>query len=224
MLDPSAYFGRGFRLKWAGVVAGLAGVAIVIAALVSIGPFQASARVTHPDLVRVQRYLNGVQSMHARFLQVSSDGGRASGEIYLNRPGRMRLDYDPPVPVLVVADGTFLIYYDEELQQVSYLPLGSTPADILTRPNIELGGEDLVVTNLAKSDDSIQVTVVQADDPQAGRVTLYFSDNPVSLRKWTVLDAQGVETQVTLVSPEFGVSVDPKLFQFSDPRVTKPIP
>ncbi len=182
----------------------------------------AAAGVTHPDLKRIQSYLNNVTSMQARFMQASSNGAMASGSLYLSRPGKMRLEYDPPTPVLIVADGTWLIYHDHELNQVSYMPLGSTPADILTRPKIELGGADLVVTDFFTDPGVIQVTLVQADDRDAGQVTLYFSDDPVELRKWSVIDAQGVETQVTLVAPDFGVSLKPELFQFANPKFQKP--
>lgn len=176
------------------------------------------------DLERIERYLNGLRTMQARILQVSSNGGFAEGELYLARPGRMRLDYDPPVPILIVADGRWLIYHDKELQQVSYLPLSSTPASILTRGDIRFLGGDLVVTGFESEAGTLRITVVQSEDPQAGSVTLVFDANPVNLRKWTVLDAQGIETQVTLVTARFDLPLNPDLFRFEDPKFRKQYP
>ena len=36
------------------------------------------------------------------------------GYIYLRKPGRLRVEYDPPVPILLVADGGLLSYYDKD--------------------------------------------------------------------------------------------------------------
>ena len=84
---------------------------------------------------RIEAYFNGVRTMRARFLQSASTGQVAEGTVALQRPGRMRIEYDPPVPVLIVADGTWLIYHDRGLNQISYLPLGSTPAMTRRRTN-----------------------------------------------------------------------------------------
>lgn len=171
------------------------------------------------EIKRIEQYLNRLDTVKARFLQVSSNGQAAEGDIYISRPGHMRVEYDPPVPVLIVADGRFLIYYDSELEQVSYLPLGSTPASILTRKNINLLGGDLILTDFTEKNGTLRVTVVQADDPYSGSVTLVFEENPIMLRRWTVVDAQGVETDVSLVTARFDEPIDPDLFEFKDPRI-----
>lgn len=171
------------------------------------------------ELQRIERYLNQIRTMRARFLQVSSNGQAAEGDLYLSRPGHLRVEYDPPVPVLIVADGRFLIYYDSELEQVSYIPLGSTPASILTRADIDLQGSELILTDFTRNDGIVRVTLVQADDPYSGSVTLVFQRDPMTLRRWTVVDAQGVETDVSLVAARFGEPIDPDLFEFKDPRI-----
>ncbi|TVR99368.1 MAG: outer membrane lipoprotein carrier protein LolA [Rhodospirillales bacterium] len=173
------------------------------------------------DLARIERYLNAMTTVRARFLQVASNGQFAEGNIYIARPGNMRVEYDPPTPVLIVADGTWLIYYDQELEQVSYIPLRSTPVSILTRQDVSLTDGDLLVTDFTRDGGSLRLTVVQKDDPWSGSVTLVFDENPMTLRKWTVVDAQGVEIQVSLVTARFDIPLDRDLFQFKDPRVFK---
>lgn len=170
---------------------------------------------------RIERYLNSLTTVQARFLQASSNGQFAEGNLYISRPGQLRIEYDPPVPVLIITSGSWLIYYDKQLQQVSHVPLRSTPASILTRPDIALLGGDLILTDFESKAGTLRVTLVQASDPYAGRVSLVFDENPMALRKWTVIDAQGIETDVSLVTARFDEPLDRKLFEFRDPRIFK---
>jgi outer membrane lipoprotein-sorting protein len=170
---------------------------------------------------RIESYLNRLRTLRARFVQVSSNGAVAEGNLYLSRPGRMRIEYDPPVPVLIVATGTLLVYFDKELEQVSHLPLSSTPVAILTRETISLQDPELILTGFESEMQMLRITLVQADDPMAGSVTLAFSVNPIALKKWSVVDAQGVETQVMLQSPAFDLPLDAELFRFQDPRTRR---
>lgn len=175
------------------------------------------------EVARIEEYLNSLSTVRAHFLQATSTGQFAEGELYLSRPGRLRIEYEPPVRVLIVADGTWLIYHDKELEQVSYVPLGSTPARILTKGKVSLSAADgeFVVTGFSRASGTIRLTVVQKKDPKAGSVTLVFNANPLVLKKWVVTDPQGVETDVSLVSARFDVPLNPKLFEFKDPRMFK---
>lgn len=179
------------------------------------------SREERAEINRIERYLNGMTTLQARFVQVSSNGQFAEGSLYISRPGKLRIEYDPPVPVLIVTDGRFLIYYDKQLEQVSHIPLGSTPASILTRPNISLTGGDLILTGFESKGETLRVTVVQASDPYSGRVSLIFDKDPLALSKWTVVDAQGIETDVSLRAAQVDVALDQNLFRFRDPRIFK---
>jgi outer membrane lipoprotein-sorting protein len=181
----------------------------------------AGAAVTSSDqseLAKAEAYLNSVSTLKARFLQIGPDGSTAEGTLYLSRPGRLRLDYDPPSPILVVADGSFLIYYDRKLGQVSYLGLDSSPAGILVKPQVKLDGDDLKVTGVAHQPGVLDVTVIRRHDPGDGRVTLVFSQAPFQLRQWQVVDPQGLTTTVSLFDAQTGLPLDKDLFHFVDPR------
>lgn len=171
---------------------------------------------------RIETYFNGVRTMRARFLQAASTGQTAEGSVALQRPGRMRIEYDPPVPVLIVADGTWLIYHDRQLNQISYLPLGSTPAGILVEDRIDLDGGELTITDFDRDAGVIRATIVRTASPAEGSLTLVFSENPLELQQWRVVDAQGVATTVSLSAIETGVKLDPELFRFVDPRGAPP--
>ena len=178
------------------------------------------------ELARIEDYLNEIRTVRSEFFQLSSNGEQARGQLYLARPGRLRIEYQPPVPILVVADGTFLIYYDSKLEQVSYVPLSSTPASILLQNNISLAEGSLMVTEFTREGNMILVTIARADNPGEGTITLSFVEDPLQLAQWSVTDAQGIVTLVKLVEPRFGIDLDRELFIFHDPRqpIQRPAP
>ena len=170
------------------------------------------------DLTRAQKYLNGIGTLHSRFLQASSNGSYAEGTLTISRPGKMRLEYDPPVQMLIVADGTWLIYKDIELDQVSYLPLDSTPAGIIVREKMSFFDKDMHVIAIERGPAILGITVT-GKDPDEGSMTLVFADKPLALKKWIVIDPQGVKTSVSLLNSRYDVTVDRKLFIVKQPDV-----
>ncbi len=169
------------------------------------------------DVKRIEVYLNELTTLSARFLQVSSNGGYAEGRLYISRPGLMRIDYAPPAKIEIVADGTSLIYHDKELEQVSHIDLADTPANVLLQKNIRFTRGTLRVQNISRSPGILRISVIKNDDPQEGTVTLVFSDRPLTLKKWTITDAQGAVTTVSLLRTRFGTPIDAKVFKFEDP-------
>lgn len=174
------------------------------------------------DIARAETYMNGITTLKARFQQFAPNGNVAEGTAYFWRPGRMRLQYDPPSPILVVADGDFLIVHDRELGEPSYIPLGSTPAGVLVRENVQLNGKDLAVSRVTRAPGVLNISVVESADPAQGEITLVFTEQPFALRQWRVLDAQGSITTVSLYEAQSGMPLDRKLFQFINPNFTKP--
>jgi outer membrane lipoprotein-sorting protein len=167
------------------------------------------------DVARVEEYLNGIDTMQARFVQVSSNGDYAEGTVVLDRPSRIRFDYDPPNPVLLIADGLILLYYDRELEQASQVPLWETPLWFLLREDVNLG-EGLEVLGVERGAAILTIRARQEDSPDQGEVTLVFGDRPLQLLRWEIIDSRGTKTQVALIDPRFGVEVDRELFSWSD--------
>lgn len=165
------------------------------------------------DLARIEAYLNGLKTLKAHFLQVAPNGNTSEGTAWLERPGRMRFQYDPPAPFLLVAAHGVLVFHDTQLDQTSNIPLGRTPLGILLAANVKLFG-DITVTGIQRLPGQIRVSLVRTGSPGEGTLTLVFADQPLALRQWTVLDAQQQETRVTLYNIELGGMPDPKLFEF----------
>ncbi|OIR08074.1 outer-membrane lipoprotein carrier protein precursor [mine drainage metagenome] len=173
------------------------------------------------ELAKAEAYLNAIHTMRAHFVQINPSGDSLDGAFSLWRPGRLRLDYNPPSPVQVIADGDSLIYYDKQLKQVSYLDLDSSIAGVLVRDKVNLDGPDLKLMGISHSPDLLKITVTQRNDPSQGQITLIFTEHPFALRQWKVIDAQGQETMVSLYDPEVGVALDKSLFTFVNPAMGK---
>lgn len=167
-------------------------------------------------VAKVEEYLNGIATLQSKFLQVAPNGRQATGTFYLWRPGRMRLEYDRPLKDFIVADGSFVFYWDGEMRQQSSAPIGSTLADFILRKNIHLSG-DVTVTEVFQAPGVIEVSLLETKDPGKGTLTLVFEDRPFQLRKWRVLDAQGMTTEVALLNPRTDVTFDREMFYFKEP-------
>jgi outer membrane lipoprotein-sorting protein len=165
------------------------------------------------DLARIEAYLNGIRSMKARFLQTAPDGGITQGEALMQRPGRMRFQYDPPSPFLLVANYGILFFHDAQLNQTTNLPLNRTPLGILLSDQTTLSG-DVTVTKFTRLPGQLQVSLVRTASPGEGSLTLNFADNPLVLRQWTVLDQQGKQTRVSLTNMEVGARLDASVFDY----------
>jgi outer membrane lipoprotein-sorting protein len=167
------------------------------------------------DLQRVATYLNNIRTMYARFQQVSAGSGTATGQLWMARPGRMRFEYDPPSPILLLADMFYVYYVDKQLAEMSKVGLKSTPAWLLLRDPVTFG--DLVVTRFERGANASRITVVEKAQPDSGSLTMVFSDNPLALRQWSIVDQQRKTTTVSLSNEQFGMALDPKLFVYQDP-------
>lgn len=164
---------------------------------------------------RIEAYLNDLKSVSARFIQISSNGSLAEGDVNIQRPGRMRFEYDEPVPIVMIANGVTLLYFDKKLKQSTYLPLWKTPLWFLIREKVELH-KDIQILRAQESDSTIQLEIRAEGESDGTQMTLLFSDNPISLRKWEVVDAQGITTQVSLVNPVYDASIDESVFKTDD--------
>lgn len=168
------------------------------------------------DIARVEAYLGNLRSLKAHFLQIDASGRSTEGTAWIARPGRMRFQYDPPSPFLLVANYGEVIFQDTQLQQISRLPLSSTPLGILLANDVRLSGA-VTVTAVTRQPGQLQVSLIRTASPGDGSLTLIFADNPLALRQWAVVDAQQNETRVSLFNIERGGSFDAKLFNFVDP-------
>lgn len=167
------------------------------------------------DIERVNQYLNSIETLEADFIQAGSDGQLAEGKLYLRRPGRLRFQYAPPSPLLLVGDGLWLVLYDRELDQVSRWPLNDTPLAPLVKDNVDLNGGTRV-TEVRRNPGTLGLTLVDPEKPEEGSVTVIFSEPPLTLRQWRIIDAQGSTVDVALRNLQLNVRLKPDLFVFDE--------
>jgi chaperone LolA len=170
------------------------------------------------DIARVERYLSGLTTMTADFTQIDANGQLSEGKFFLKRPGKMRWQYSPPTPILLVSDGDVIVYYDAELDQVNYVPVDDTLAGFLAQPVIALNSATTTLTSFVAEDGIVRASIVQKDKPDEGALTLEFTDGPLQLRQLVIRDASGQETSIQLQDVAFGAALPNSLFKFEDPR------
>ena len=167
------------------------------------------------DLQRIEIYLNEMKTLRAEFLQVSSNGAVATGKLLMQRPGKIRFEYDPPSPIMLISDGNFLRYIDKDLEQVTHIWLEDTPIGFLLDDNLKLSG-GITVTKFIKNANLLTITLAKSKKPEKGTISIVFSDKPLALEKWIIKDAQGITTTITLNNRERPLKIDPSLFELND--------
>ncbi|MBI2234105.1 MAG: outer membrane lipoprotein carrier protein LolA, partial [Micavibrio aeruginosavorus] len=120
-----------------------------------------------PAVRQAESYLQSLRTAKARFLLTAADGTQQIGTFYLDRPGRLRFEYDPPAKDFVVADGLLIYFYDSQLGEQSNAPIGQTLADFLLRSDIRLSG-DVTVERVMRGGGLLQITLIQTSGPGAG--------------------------------------------------------
>jgi outer membrane lipoprotein-sorting protein len=192
-------------------------VALLAASMFGGAPAMALTAADQALIGQVEAYLNDQKGLTANFLQVAQDGSTRTGKAWLERPGKMRFEYDPPDKQLLVAGYGVLVYNDPQLDQTTNIPLGSTPLGILLSQHVDLTSGNVVVTNIQQQPGEDDITVIRKGKAAAGSLTLVFGTNPLELRQWVVNDAQGHQTRVSLYDIDPGGPYPDSLFQFNTP-------
>ena len=198
--------------------------AAVLAALVvsasALAPVPVAAQ-SESDLARAVSALRAIGSMQAGFVQTDRDGRRVTGMMTLKRPGRIRFQYAPGVPILIVSDGAALTFVDYQTRQVQRWPIKNSPLGALLDPSRDVMKYGRV---LGSGDPGwVIVEVRDRSHPEYGVITLRFlrkasAPGGLELAGWIALDSQNRQTAMTLTNQRYGVAVDDNMFRYNDPR------
>lgn len=167
------------------------------------------------EINAISARLDALKSLRGRFTQIGPGGEFAEGTFYLQRPGKIRFEYAPPNPILVIADGFWVGIEDRKLRQTEKYPLSATPLSILLDEKVDLLKEARIVA-FEQMPDTISVTVEDTSGLAPGQLTLFFGGPDMGLKQWIVIDAQGLKTEVSVFDLVAGISNDPKLFWIND--------
>jgi outer membrane lipoprotein-sorting protein len=178
----------------------------------ALAPLATPAIADILPLSAISAYFNSFSTAQAQFTQINPDGTLATGRLMIQRPGRVRFEYDPPDRSLVLAtSGSVNIFDARSNSGPNVYPLNRTPLNLILAPRVDLERARMVVAHFAEG-PATSVVAQDPDFPEYGTIRLVFTADPVELRQWVVSDDMGRETTVILNDFETGLRLDIALF------------
>lgn len=172
------------------------------------GTYSAADRA---ELDRVSAYLNSIKTMKGGFIQIDPNGDVDQGTFEISKPGRMRFEYKPPAPTLIVSDGKTVAVANTQLKTVDSYPLDQTPLDLILGEKVDLAGSHEII-GVTRQQDSFVIKARSRGGRTQGNITLTFAEPELELRQWTVIDNQGLQTTVALRDVQTGIDIPASLF------------
>jgi outer membrane lipoprotein-sorting protein len=171
---------------------------------------------------KVSSYLSSLQTLVGNFVQIGPDGSRTKGDFYIQKPGKVRFEYDAPSPIAIIADGSSVAVRDRKLATQDIYPLSQTPLRYLLSDRIDLL-KDTNVVSVTADDVFVSVTI---EEKQAligtSRLMLMIGAKDGQLKQWTVTDPQGYDTTVAVYNLDSSKKVDPGLFKIDFTNYSTP--
>jgi outer membrane lipoprotein-sorting protein len=169
----------------------------------------------------ISDYLNSFKTLQGEFTQISPKGNMSQGVFYIAKPGKMRFEYAPPNPFLIVSDGTWLTIKNVKKEKGDQFPLSQTPLRLVLGNKVDIV-KDTSVLDYQEQDGILTVTVEDKKNTLgSGQLTLVFDQTRKVLQQWIVIDGKGRKTTVSLENLQAGIEPDPKLFVVKIKRDSK---
>lgn len=162
-------------------------------------------------------YFNQFNNLQGEFVQVGPRGHISRGMFYLSKPGRLRFEYEPPNPFLVVADGQYVIVANKKNEKTDFYPLSQTPLQLVLAPRVDLL-EEANVVDVQQRDDLVAVTLEDKSAFVPGQLVLVYDIQKEELQQWIIVDGDGNRTTISLTELTSEIAPDPKLFEYKVPR------
>jgi outer membrane lipoprotein-sorting protein len=159
----------------------------------------------------ISTYFNSFKTLQGEFTQVSPQGRVSAGVFFLSKPGRLRFEYAPPNPFLVVSDGSWVVIENRKQKTTDQYPLAATPLKLLLAEDIDLL-EQAEIKSVETNEGVSTIAVEDRNKLIPGRLVLVFDNNRKELSQWIVEDARGKRTTISLANLETGGDPDPSLF------------
>jgi outer membrane lipoprotein-sorting protein len=163
------------------------------------------------ELERVSEALNAIHTLQGRFVQIGPEGQLDQGRFYIDKPGRMRFEYAPPNPTLIVSDGRWVAVENRNLHTVDRYALWTTPLNLILGDDLDLR-DNSDITSVEQQNSQLIIQARAHSGQANGNITLVFSEPDLALKQWTVRDAQGLLTTVSVSDVKKDVAIDPSLF------------
>jgi len=213
------------------LIASLSAAALILGAPLTVGlkqvpvspvvtsPAPATAPLTAAERAKIlkeaSKALANVKTARGKFEQYSPDGSFSTGQFAMSRPGKVRFDYDDPVPLVLVSDGTTVALQDSELETTDRVPLASTPLSLLLSDKLDFEKQAEVI-DVRRTGDKTNITVRDKSGEMDGTLTVILDNKENALTGWRTVDGSGGRTSVLLSGVETGAKLNPRLFILRD--------
>jgi outer membrane lipoprotein-sorting protein len=193
-------------------------MAFAVAFCATVSPAMAETALTEQQgalLDKVETYLNGMRNLKGEFTQVGPAGTISTGVFYISKPGKMRFEYAPPNPFLVVSDGRWVTVKNEAKNKADQYPVSATPLNLILAENVDLKNAEIM--GVEEKEGSVWVTIESKDKIVPGQLVLIYDLAQSALQQWIVVDGQGRKTTVSIANVENTATADPQLFKVEVP-------
>jgi len=193
-------------------------MAFAVAFCVTVSPAVAETALTEQQgalLDKVETHLNGMRNLKGEFTQVGPAGTISTGVFYISKPGKMRFEYAPPNPFLVVSDGRWVTVKNEAKNKADQYPVSATPLNLILAENVDLKNAEIM--GVEEKEGSVWVTIESKDKIVPGQLVLIYDLAQSALQQWIVVDGQGRKTTVSITNVENTATADPQLFKVEVP-------
>ncbi|MCR4267415.1 outer membrane lipoprotein carrier protein LolA [Nitratireductor sp. ZSWI3] len=177
----------------------------------------ASAAAAPDSAQRIASHFSSVRTMTGEFVQFGPRGEQTGGKFYIERPGKIRFDYEAPSGFRVTSDGSSVVIFNKKLNTADLYPLSKTPLKLLLDERIDLSGNK--VASVKEDTDLTTIKLVDKSVFGNATITMMFDSKSYDLRQWTITDAQGKDTTVMIFNVRQGVTFDPSVFKIDYRRV-----
>ena len=161
---------------------------------------------------KIEDYLNKLNNISSNFIQINSDGLKVKGKLFLSKPGKLRIEYEKKENPLIIADGKWLHYFDMELNEIQSVTIEKSPAWILLKKKVNLK-KDFKIEALNKKNNKTFITLSDKDSENIKTIKLIFLNKPLTLKGWTIIDSNEIQTTVSLLKIKKINKFNSKTFQ-----------
>ena len=172
------------------------------------------------NLQKIENYLNSMKSIEATFVQMASNGTTAEGRIFIKKPNKLRMEYAEPTNVLIVGNGDKIVYNDLDLDQVTHIDYDDIPASMILSDKIKIDNEKIKIIDFYQDTGSTSITLDYTEKGDVGPITLVFSNNPMELKQWKIVDPQSVEVSVSLYDAKKDGDINDDVFKFKNKKTS----
>ena len=198
------------------LLAALAVISMPVVGALSGASARALTNEQKEAVASISDFLNSFRTLEGEFTQVSPRGRVSTGRFYISKPGRMRFEYAPPVPIVIVSDGTWVAIRNNRRDTVDYYPLSRTPLRMVLAPRVDLA-RDAIIHDVERRNGLLIVTLRDRDRMVPGKLILVFDEGRRTLQQWIIVDGQGRRTTVSLGRLAMNGKVSGKLFHVARP-------